>query len=105
MNVCWAPTVDAARQIVCEWWPNGGLAGGYTQELSIPAYFEDVARLVTPEQAARAVAYGPDPGVHLAALRAVADAGYDTVYVHQVGPDQAGFFQFYAEQILPRLQG
>jgi urocanate hydratase len=33
-----------------------------------------------------------------------ADAGYDHVCVHQVGPDQAGFMQFYKTQIFPKLK-
>jgi hypothetical protein len=28
-------------------------------------------------------------------------AGFDHVYVHQVGPDQAGFMRFYQREILP----
>ena len=47
---------------------------------------------------------GPDPDVHLAGMRAYLDAGFDEVYVGQVGPDAEGFFEFYASQILPRLR-
>ena len=35
-------------------------------------------------------------------LEKYAKAGYTHVYVHQVGPDQDGFFDFYASEILPR---
>jgi len=28
-------------------------------------------------------------------------AGFDHVYVHQVGPDQEGFMRFYEREILP----
>ena len=34
---------------------------------------------------------------------ACADAGFDHVYGHQVGPDQEGFFDFYSSDVLPRL--
>ena len=30
----------------------------------------------------------------------LADAGYDHVYIHQVGPDQEGFLDFYSREIL-----
>ena len=30
------------------------------------------------------------------------DAGYTHVYIHQVGKDQRGFFDFYAQELLPR---
>jgi hypothetical protein len=30
-------------------------------------------------------------------------AGCDHVWVHQIGPDQEGFFQFYKEKIIPKF--
>jgi hypothetical protein len=32
-----------------------------------------------------------------------ADAGFDHVYVHQIGPAQEQFFQFYTEKVLPKF--
>ena len=32
------------------------------------------------------------------------DAGFDHVYVHQIGPDQAGFINFYQREILPQFK-
>jgi hypothetical protein len=32
------------------------------------------------------------------------EAGFDHVYVHQVGPDQKGFFDFYAREVLPTVE-
>ena len=40
-------------------------------------------------------------GAHLEAIESFADAGFDHVYVHQVGPNQEGFFDFYEREILP----
>jgi coenzyme F420-dependent glucose-6-phosphate dehydrogenase len=31
------------------------------------------------------------------------EAGFDHVYVHQIGPDQQGFMDFYAREVLPRV--
>jgi hypothetical protein len=47
---------------------------------------------------------GPDPEQHLQQLRSYVDAGYDEVYVQQIGPEQKGFFRFYGEEILPQLR-
>ena len=44
---------------------------------------------------------GPDPERHLAAIEEFARAGFGQVYVHQVGPDQEGFFRFYEREVLP----
>ena len=55
--------------------------------------------MVSEEDVAQAVVCGPDADAHAAAIDAFADAGYTHV-VHQVGPDQEGFFRFYEAEIL-----
>jgi hypothetical protein len=57
-------------------------------------------RLPPPQVQVAHGAGGPDPEAHLAAIREFEAAGYDHVYVHQVGPDQEGFLDFYAREIL-----
>jgi hypothetical protein len=47
---------------------------------------------VTEDMVADRVPCGPDPERHLAAVREYLDAGFDEVYVNQIGPDQQGFF-------------
>ena len=72
--------------------------------LPTPAHFEQATQLVTEEMVGEAFPCGPDPEKHLRALRQYVDAGYDEVYVQQIGPEQKGFFRFYAEEILPQLR-
>jgi hypothetical protein len=36
-------------------------------------------------------------------IQKYAEAGYDNIYVHQIGPDQDGFFRFYGREILPAV--
>ena len=49
-------------------------------------------------------ACGPDPDVHVAAIQAFVDAGFDEVFVGQIGPDHDAFFDFYRRAALPRFQ-
>jgi hypothetical protein len=37
-------------------------------------------------------------------VRAYTKAGFDEVYVGQVGGEAEGFFEFHATQVLPRLR-
>jgi coenzyme F420-dependent glucose-6-phosphate dehydrogenase len=46
----------------------------------------------------------PDPERYVAALQKFTEAGFDHVSLHQIGPDQEGFFNFYQREVLPRLQ-
>ena len=49
---------------------------------------------------AEVIVCGPEPQAHLDGIRRFADAGFDHVYVHQVGPEQGGFIDFCAREIL-----
>jgi hypothetical protein len=104
VHVCWAPEEDEARRTALEWWPNGAVSGSYFLELPLPAHFEEAAELVTEDDIAENVVCGPDPERHISAIREYIDAGYDHVYVHQVGPNKEGFFDFYESKVLPELQ-
>ena len=97
---CWATSEDYARATALEWWPNAGLKGTLVQELPLPSHFEQAAEAVDEETIAEVIVCGPKPEAHLAGIRRFADAGFDHVYVHQVGPDQHGFIDFYARRSL-----
>ena len=62
-----------------------------------------MATLVTEDAVAEAIPCGPDPRPVLDAIAKYVDAGYDHVYLHQVGPDQPGFLDFAAKSILPEF--
>ncbi|HWM64461.1 MAG TPA: TIGR03557 family F420-dependent LLM class oxidoreductase [Solirubrobacterales bacterium] len=104
LHVCWAAAEEEARQTALEWWPNGAVSGSHFLELPLPAHFEEAAELVREDDVAESIVCGPDPERHVAAIREYVDAGYDHVYVHQVGPDQDGFFEFYERAVLPELR-
>jgi coenzyme F420-dependent glucose-6-phosphate dehydrogenase len=103
-HVCWAKTEKEARRTAYEIWPNGGLQGALSQELPLPEHFEQAAKMVTEDDVAESVVCGPDPERHKEQIREFEAAGYDHVYVHQVGPDQQGFLNFYAREILPEFE-
>lgn len=105
VHVCVAEDEAEARRIAHRYWPNGALQGTALAELPRPKEFEEVAALVSEDQVADAVVCGVDVDRHLAAIAEFAAAGFDTVYVHGVGPDQETFLRFYAEEVLPRLRG
>lgn len=105
VKVCWGPDKAAAVRTAHRLWPVDQLPGGLPQVLPTPRHFEQASQLVTEEQVARNVACGDDVDEHVAALRAFADAGFDHVYVHQIGPDRRGFFDFYRAKVLPQLAG
>lgn len=103
VTVCWAEREAEARTTAAKWWPTAALHGELTQELRTPTHFEQAVKSVTEDQVAELIACGPNPQKHLDAIQKFVDAGFDHVYVHQVGPNQEGFFRFYEENILPEF--
>jgi coenzyme F420-dependent glucose-6-phosphate dehydrogenase len=105
VTVCFAESEEEARRTAHAWWPNAGITGDLSQELALPRHFEDAAEMVEEDDVAKKVVCGSDPEKYFEQIEQYADAGFDHVYLHQVGPDQDGFFQFAREELLPRYAG
>jgi coenzyme F420-dependent glucose-6-phosphate dehydrogenase len=100
LTVCYAEDEDTAIATAREWWPNGALKGALGQELPLPEHFEQAAGNVTDDDIAESIICGPDAQKHRHAIQEFEDAGFDHVYVHQVGPDQEAFMRFYERELL-----
>lgn len=103
MTVCWAPTEDEAKRTAHRIWPNAGLKGQLSQELRGVSLFEQATKPLSVDQVTEELVCGPDAQAHIAMIEKYIDAGYESVYIHQIGPDQEGFFRFYEREVLPRF--
>ncbi|MEX2226506.1 MAG: TIGR03557 family F420-dependent LLM class oxidoreductase [Dehalococcoidia bacterium] len=103
LTVCWAKDEASARKTAYEIWPNAGITGELSAELPLPRHFEQASKMVSADDVAKDVVCGPDPQKHIEQIRKYANAGFDHVYVHQVGPDQQGFIDFYQREVVPQL--
>ncbi|MBV9417933.1 MAG: TIGR03557 family F420-dependent LLM class oxidoreductase [Solirubrobacterales bacterium] len=104
IKVCWGSDEAQARKTAHRLWPNDALPGELAQILPTPRHFEQASQLVTEEMIAEDTPCGPDVERHVDALRAYAEAGFDEVYVQQIGPDQDAFFDAYREHVLRRFR-
>jgi len=104
LTVCYAGGEAEARRIAHTWWPNAGLKGNLAWEVKKPSLFEHACAPLREEDIADSIICGPDAKRHRAAIKKFIDSGYDHVYIHQVGPDQEGFFRFYQEEIIPAFR-
>jgi len=103
VHACWAESREAAVKTAHELWPNVAIKGEAGQELPMPGHFAQLAEMVSPEDVDEVVACGPDADRHLEMIKRFEDAGYTHIYVHQIGPDQQGFLDFYKREILPNF--
>ncbi len=102
-KVCWGADEGACRATAYRLWPNEGLPGELAQVLPTPRHFEQASELVTEEMIGEAIPCGPDLDRHIAALQEYADAGFDELYVQQIGGGDEQFFKTYAREVLPRF--
>ena len=103
LHVCYGEDEEECKKLAAQLWPNIAMQGSLGQELPRPADFEGVAGMVTPDDLGEAIPCGPDADRHREAIKEYEDAGYDHVFVHQIGPDQEAFFSFYESEILARV--
>ena len=103
LTVCWAKSEEEGKKTAHKVWPNAGIKGDLAQELPLPRHFEQAAQLVGEDDVAETVVCGPDPERYLEQIREYAQAGYEHVYLHQVGRDQEGFFSFYERELKGRI--
>jgi G6PDH family F420-dependent oxidoreductase len=103
VRLCWAEDEREARKTAFKLWRHTGLGGTINQELPRPSDFDAVAESVTEEMATAEVPCGPDPKPVLEQIRKWEQAGFDHVSLHQIGPDQEGFFRFWENELQPKL--
>jgi G6PDH family F420-dependent oxidoreductase len=105
LKVCWG---EDEREAVCtahRLWRNDALPGELAQVLPTPQHFEQATELVTEEMIAEQIPCGPDVDRYAETIEAYARAGFDELYIQQIGSDQDAFFEAFREQILPSVQG
>jgi G6PDH family F420-dependent oxidoreductase len=105
LKVCYNTDRAEARRLYHHYWRNELVPGQLAQDLPTPTHFEQASSLVTEQMVDESKPLGADPQTHIDAIQEYVDAGYDEVYVAQVGPDQRGFLEFYAKDVLPHFVG
>ena len=56
-----------------------------------------------PEDFEGRMVISSDPDVHRAAIQKFVDLGFDRVYLHNVGRNQAEWIEVFGSQVLPKL--
>ena len=103
-KVAWADTRDEGVDHAHRLWANAGLPGELAQILPTPQHFEQASELVTRDSTSESIVAGPDAEEHLDQLREYADAGYDEIYVANMGPNYLAMIETYGLGVLPELK-
>ncbi|HBE28750.1 MAG TPA: LLM class F420-dependent oxidoreductase [Ktedonobacter sp.] len=102
LHLSWAETDELAMANALTEWPNGGMRFPKA-DIRSPFDFEQMARLVRPEDFAGRLVVSADPDVHRAYIQKFVDLGFDRIYLHNVGRNQREWIDVFGAQVLPKL--
>jgi G6PDH family F420-dependent oxidoreductase len=103
-KVCFGSSRDEAVATAHRLWGHAGVPGEISQVLPSPSHFGQVSQVVPPEKIGETMPCGPDVNEHVEKLSQYVDAGYDELYISQIGEFSADFFKVYGEEVLPALR-
>jgi len=104
VHVSWAEDDEAALAIAHDQSRANVLGEPLAWDLPTPAHFDAACALVRPEDVRDAVLVSSDLGQHAAWLAERVALGFDAVYVHHVGKEQARFLDAFGDKVLPELR-
>nr|WP_281357169.1 TIGR03557 family F420-dependent LLM class oxidoreductase [Cellulomonas septica] len=102
LHLSWAPTDEEALANAMREWPNGGMKFPKA-DIRSPFDFEQMARLVRPEDFEGRMVISSDPDVHRAEIQKYVDLGFDRIYLHNVGRNQREWIEVFGADVLPKL--
>ncbi len=102
LHLSWDTTDEQALANAMTEWPNGGMKFPKA-DIRSPHDFAAMAKLVRPEDFEGRMVISSDPDVHRAAIQQFVDLGFDRVYLHNVGRNQAQWIEVFGREVLPKL--
>lgn len=104
LHLSWAPTYEEALANAVTEWPNGGMKFP-KQDIRSPHDFEQIAKLVRPEDFDGRMLISEQPDAHRAEIQKFLDLGIDAIYLHSVGRNQEEWIDVFGRDVLPKLTG
>jgi coenzyme F420-dependent glucose-6-phosphate dehydrogenase len=102
-KVSFAASEDEAVAQAIKEWPNGGMAFP-KGDIRNPEDFEAMAKLVKPEHYKNRVLMSPNLDKHVKQIQHYVDLGFNEIYVHNVGRNQAEFIDAYGKHVIPHVR-
>jgi G6PDH family F420-dependent oxidoreductase len=105
LKLCYGRDADECARTVHRLWRSSGVPGELSQELRSPAHFDQASRLVTVDSVKEKTPCGPEVQPIVEAVQEYIDAGFDRIFLNQIGPEQEEFFRFFEQELAPALAG
>ncbi|WP_439099056.1 TIGR03557 family F420-dependent LLM class oxidoreductase [Cryobacterium aureum] len=102
LHLSWAETDEEAMANALHEWPNGGMRFPKS-DIRSPFEFEQLAKLVRPEDFEGRMIISADPDEHRRYIQRFVDLGFDRIYLHNVGRNQKQWIDVFGASVLPKL--
>ena len=102
LHLSWAQSDEQAMANAMHEWPNGGMKFD-KGDVRSPFHFEQMAKLVRPEDFEGRMLITSDVDAHRAHIQRFVDLGFDRVYLHNVGRNQAEWIEVFGRDVVPKL--
>jgi coenzyme F420-dependent glucose-6-phosphate dehydrogenase len=103
LHLSWAETDEEALQNALVEWPNGGMKFP-KQDIRSPLEFEQMAKLVRPEDFEGRMLISSDLEAHRREIQKYIDLGFHRIYLHNVGRNQKEWAEAFGREVLPGLR-
>jgi probable non-F420 flavinoid oxidoreductase len=103
IHLSWARTEDEALAIAHDQWRSNVFPPPVCWDLETVEAFDVISKDVPPEQVRQTVRVSSDLGQHAEWLQEYIAQGWDELYLHFVGKEQAAFIDAFGEHVLPQL--
>ncbi|GEP26117.1 TIGR03557 family F420-dependent LLM class oxidoreductase [Cryobacterium sp. TMS1-20-1] len=102
LHMSWAETDEEAMTNALHEWPNGGMKFPKS-DIRSPFEFEQLAKMVRPEDFEGRMVISADPDEHRKYIQKFVDLGFDRIYLHNVGRNQKQWIDVFGASVLPKL--
>ncbi len=103
IHLSYAGDIDTARELAYDQWRSNVFAAPVSWDMAEVAHFDEACKHVRPEDMDEAVLISADPGEFVDRLGALADVGFDGLYLHHVGQTQREFLDVFGNSVLPEM--
>ncbi|WP_344739497.1 TIGR03885 family FMN-dependent LLM class oxidoreductase [Microbacterium awajiense] len=104
VHVSWAETDAAAYAIAEDQWRNGLVSPPRSWDIEHPDDFDAAVGEVDEDELRETVLVDHDPASLAERVAGLVRIGFDRVYLHHVGQDQADYLDMAESELLPRLR-
>ena len=103
IHLSWGPSMAAAERLAHEQWAGNAVGAPLTWDIATVEGFDAAARHVGMDAIHEGVRISDDVAQHTAWLKEYEELGFEDLYLHFVGQEQAPFIDAFGSQVLPEF--